>query len=716
MKHRSIRTLAGTACLSAIPFSALVQAQAPASNLVIENIVVTAQRKAESIQETPVSISALSAEDVEKLQIDNVKDLSQVMPNVLFKPVTGGSAGIGPYIRGGGTTDGANITSEAEVGIYIDDVFQPRSAASFIEALNVERIEVLRGPQGTLYGRNSSAGALKIITARPAEEFTLRNEVGMGRWEEFYNKLSLSGPLTEDGALRAGFSGMYRDRDGGRQENVTRNEEVGAEEYKGFQADLYYEGERYTARLKGYYSDFDSDGLWASALDPFQMDRPYDDIPFTSGAIDKLLSPYESYTSDTQYGASLHLDFDLGETTSLSSVTSWGELDDDWAVGFSGGVANEALGIPYPGYLELFQRESVSEQDSVTQELQLQGELFDSFVSYVAGLYYFRETGTQEVTSEIFFTPAYTVFDITTDSYAAFGQASMHFSDDLTVTLGGRYTEDEKSIDAIVGGGTVDRSDSWNEFTPKAAVEYRISDDMMVFASYTEGFKAGGYNGLADNPVALGSPFEPQTVEAYEVGLKSEWWDNRLRINLAGFYNEYASLQQQAVTNEGVFITENYDAEHQGIEAEISLLLTPSISLWANGVYQDSEYTDTAASGGVSTGSLVGNRMTNVFDYQFTVGVDYSQDIGPGTLALGANVNTRDDFFSTSDNAPIGHIEPLTMVDAYASYSWDRWKLALSGKNLTDEKYWFTGFGFSVVQPRFMADPMTWRLGLSYQF
>ncbi len=716
MKHPSIRVLAGTACLSAMPFGAAVHAQAPAANLMIENIVVTAQRRAENIQETPVSISALSADAVERLQIDNVKDLSQVMPNVLFKPVTGGSAGIGPYIRGGGTTDGANITSEAEVGIYIDDVYQPRSAASFIEALNIERIEVLRGPQGTLYGRNSSAGALKIISATPAEEFTFRNEVGVGRWDEFYDKFSLSGPLTDDGQLRAGLSGMYRDRDGGRQKNVTRDEEVGAEEYKGFQADLYYEGASYTARLKGYYSDFDSDGLWASALDPFQMDRPYDDIPFTSGAIDKLLSPYESYTSDTQYGASLHLDFDLGESTSLSSVTSWGELDDDWAVGFSGGVANEALGIPFPGYVELFQRESVSEQDSFTQELQLQGDGFDNFLSYVAGLYYFRETGTQEVSSEIFFGPAFTLFDITTDSYAAFGQANLHFSDDLTLILGGRYTEDKKTIDALVGGEIVDRSDSWSEFTPKAALEYQISDDMMVFASYTEGFKAGGYNGLASNALALGTPFEPQTLEAYEIGFKSEWWDNRLRLNLAAFFNEYASLQQQAVTDAGVFITENYDAEHKGIEAEVSVQLTPSVLLWANGVFQDSEYTDTAASGGVSTGSLVGNRMTNVFDHQFTLGVDYSRDIGPGTLALGANVNTRDDLFSTSDNAPIGHVEALTMVDAYASYAWERWKVALSGKNLTDEKYWFTGFGFSLVQPRYMADPMTWRVGVTYQF
>lgn len=713
MRHLRLISLVSTGLFCSLPLAAAVQAQQTASNLVIENIVVTAQRKAENIQNTPVTISALGADEIEKFQIDNTKDLSQVMPNVLIRPVTGGSGGITPFIRGGGVTDGANITSEAEVGIYIDDVFQPRSSASFIEALNIERIEVLRGPQGTLYGRNSSAGALKVITATPSEEFTLRNEIGIGRWDEFYDKLSLSGPLNDDGSLRGGFSGMYRDRDGGRQDNVTLDREVGEEEYKGFQADLYYESDTYTVRLKGFYSDYDSDGLWASALDPFEIDRPYDDIPFTSGAIDKLLSPYESYTSDKQYGSSLHLNFDVGESASITSVTSWTELEDDWAVGFSGGVANAALGIPAPGYVELFERNSVSDTDSFTQEIQIQGDAYDSFVNYVGGLYYFRESGRQELNSLIFFTPSTTAFDITTDSYAVFGQASLNFTQNLAVTLGGRYTEDKKTLDGLVSGIVVDRDDTFSKFTPKVAVEYQMADDVLVFASYTEGFKAGGYNGLASTAQALNTPFDPQEVEAWEIGVKSEWWDNRLRLNLAGFFNEYASLQQQAVTDQGVFITENYDAEHKGLEAELSVQLTSYLFLWANGVYQDSEYTGFT---GESTGALLGNQMTNVFEYQFAAGLDFTYDIGPGTLALGANVNQRDDFFSTSDNTAIGHIDSVTLLDAYASYAWDRWKLALNGKNLTDEKYWFTGFGFSVVQPRFMADPMTWRLGLTYQF
>ncbi len=707
---RNKKCLLSSALLTLMPMAS-VHAEQGNKPQEIENIVVTAQRTAENIQSTPVSITAFSSDSIEKFQIDNAKDISQVAPNVIIRPVTGGSAGISPYIRGGGVSDGANITSEAEVGVYIDDVYQPRSAASFIESLDIERIEVLRGPQGTLYGRNSSAGALKFITRLPGEELRFKNEAGFGSWNEKYDKLSVSGPLSEGGRLRGGFSGMMRERDGGRQYNTSLGKDVGEEKYKGFQADLYYVADTYTARLKGFYTDFDSDGLYASSVDPFSLSLPYDKMPYSSGKIDRVVSPYESYTSDEQFGVSLHLSKDINELMTLSSITSWNRLEDDWATGFSGGVAYSALGIPMDGYTELYQREALSDQESFTQELQLSGNSTSGFINYVAGLYYFHESGTQKISSSIFFTPSYTTFDVTTDSYAAFGQVSFNLTDALALTVGGRYTEDEKSIDALVANEIVDRDDTFSKFTPKLGLDYQASDELLFYASYTEGFKSGGYNSLASSAASLNLPFDMQEVNAYEIGTKTDWLDNRLRVNISGFFNEYSSLQQQSVTAEGVFITENYDAEHKGVELEVSVQASDSLFLWANGVYQNSEFTDTSVAGG----SLLGNQMTNVFDYQFALGFDFSVDVGPGSLSLGANANRRDDFYSTADNAEIGHVEAVTLVDAYASYSYENWKVSLSGKNLTDEKYAFTGFGFSLVQPRFMADPMTWRLAVSYE-
>jgi iron complex outermembrane receptor protein len=685
------------------------------SDLAIERIIVTAQRKEESIQNTPVSISALGADGIERMQIDNAKDLSQVMPNVLIKPVTGGSAGITASIRGGSVSDGANLTSEAEVGIYIDGVYQPRSAASFIESLDLARIEVLRGPQGTLYGRNSSAGALKIISRIPDEMFRLKNEVGIGRWNEIYDKFTVSGPLSDDQKLRGGISGMVRERDGGRQFNVTQDKEVGAEDYKGFQTDLYYEGDTFTARWKNFFTDYISDGTYASAVDPFQLDNPYDELPFTSGEIDKVLSPFESYTIDKQYGTSIHLTQEINDTMKLLSITSWSKLKNDWAVGFSGAVAFSALGIDAEGYTELFERDSVSEQKSFTQELQLQGDAFNNSVSYIAGLYYFRETGQQALNSTIFFTPSYTDFDIVTDSYAAFGQVNINITDKVDIIIGGRYTQDKKFLDATIAESAVNRQDKFTKFTPKFGINYQANDDLFIYTSFTEGFKAGGYNSLASSAEALNSPFDMQVVSAYELGIKSEWLNNRLRINAAGFFNDYTNLQQQTLDNQGAFITENYDAEHKGIELEVSARLTPEMTLWANGVSQDSGYTDSGSGGNIAPGDLLNNKMSNVFNYQYAVGLDYSDDIGPGTLSIGANLNHRDDSYSTADNSVLGHVKPRTLIDAYASYAYENWKVTLSGKNLNNEKYWFTGFGFGLLQARFMADPMTWRLSVSYE-
>ncbi|GAB2679003.1 TonB-dependent receptor [Aliiglaciecola aliphaticivorans] len=608
MKKAEIKLYASLAAGSLLATSGTTLAQqTSADDLAIEKITVTAQRKAENIQNSPVSISALGPEDIERMQIDNTKDLSQVMPNVMIKGVTGGSAGITPFIRGGGVTDGALITSEPEVGIYVDDVYQPRLAASFIESLDLERIEVLRGPQGTLYGRNSSAGALKIISRVPDELFRFKNEFGIGSWNEIYDKFTVSGPLNDDESLRGGITGMIRTRDGGRQYNASLDKEVGAEDYSGFQSDLFYEGDTFTARWKLFYTDYESDGLYASALDPLQLDNEYDEIPFTSGEFDTVLSPFESFTDDKQYGSSLHLTKEINESMRLLSITSWSKLKNDWSTGFSGGVDYALLGVPVDGYAELFTRISTSDQKSFSQEVQLQGEAYDNKVSYIAGLYYFTESGEQIVNSEVFFAPSYGAFDIDTKSYAAFGQVNIGLTDKLGLTLGARYTRDDKELDATLETAPVARQDTFKKFTPKIAFNYQANDDLLLYTSFTEGFKAGGYNSLASNAEGLNTPFDMQVMDAYEAGMKSEWLNNRLRINVAGFFNEYSSLQQQSVDEVGSFVTENYDAEHTGLEVELYVRLTSNLNFWANGVSQDSEYTSVNVNGVATNGGLVGN-------------------------------------------------------------------------------------------------------------
>ncbi|MET0365796.1 MAG: TonB-dependent receptor [Sphingobium sp.] len=709
-RTKSSLLLAGST-LSALASPAL--AQTPEEGL--GDIVVTASRRSESIQKAPVAVTALTADAISRLQITNAKDIGQVAPNVVMAPTTGGSGGITPFIRGGGVTDGSNITSEPEVGIYIDDVYQPRAAASFIEGLDIERIEVLRGPQGTLYGRNSSAGALKIITATPGETFKLKAEAGIGSWDEAYGKTSFSGPLTSDGSLRAGFSGIYRNRNGGRQYNATLGKGVGGEEFAGGQAELYYTGGAITARLKGFYSHFNGDGLYAVALDPGYTGNDPVAIQPTSGDYRTVLTPSPAYTRDEQYGASLNVTADLSGDWKLTSVTGYSHLKDDWSLDFSGGIANSALGIPASGYVALFDRESKSSQSSFSQELQLHGSAFDGFLTFVGGVYYFHEDGTQNVATTIFFTPAAVRFGVDTDSYAAFGQVGVHVADNITVSLGGRYTEDHKSLDAVVNGTPVKRSDTFRDFLPKAGIDIQLTPAILLYGSYSEGFKAGGYNGLADTAQALASPFEPQKVKAYEIGLKTEFLDHRARVNLSAFINDYSSIQQQLVTDSGAFLTQNYAATHKGLEAELSFRPVHELTLWTNATYNDGSYR-AAKTTVAGQGGFVGNSMTNVFKYQITVGADLTMDAGPGEFVAGANYNARAHYYATPDNSLYGFVPATNVVNAYVGYNLDRWSLRLSAKNLTDDRYWTTGFGFSVIRPRFMADPATWRLSVGYKF
>jgi iron complex outermembrane receptor protein len=693
-------------------------------------IVVTAQRTSQTAQKVPVALTALDSNTLERMQINNAKDLGQVAPNVQITTTTGGSGGIVPFIRGGGVTDGSNITSEPEVGIYIDDVYQPRTSASFIEALDVERVEVLRGPQGTLYGRNSSSGALKIITREPGEEFEGKIELGVGSWDEIYGKMAFSGAVSEDGRLRAGFSGTLREREGGRQYNATLDKKVGAEEFRGFQGQLVFDNDSFKARLKGFYANLESDGLYAVSMDPATLGGSASEIRPTSGSYRTVLSPHDSFTSVRHYGTSLHLSGDISDNAKLVSITAWSKLTDDWSVDFGGGIAGSEYDTPLTGYQRAFANTADSSQTAFSQELQLQGEAFGGLVSYVTGLFYFREAGTQNVHTDMLLTAGNLDmttdrrFTIETESYAAFGQVSIKPTDRLTINLGGRYTEDHKSMDGRIynsfgADGLVLRKDKYKDFLPKAGIDYQITPRVMAYASYSEGFKAGGYNGLSDSADQLNTPFGAQKVKAYEIGFKSDFFDRKARLNVSAFFNDYSSIQQQYIDGEGNFQTVNYAAEHKGVEVELNVRPVKGLTLWANGVYNDAEYGEAAGFADLDNTTAVsyaGNDMINMFKHQATFGADLELPVGQGNFVAGANYNIRAGYFSTIDNLTIGQVPATELLAAYVGYEINDWSIRLSGKNLTNQIYYTTGFTFDKVAPRMMADPRTWRLSISKKF
>ena len=708
---RTVRALLALGSASLALPAALAQDEAAG---LLEEVTVTAQRTAERLQDVPLSVTAFSAETMDRLQINSVLDLTRLAPNVKFDNVTGGTTGLKPYIRGGGITDGGTITAESEVGVYVDDVYMARISAAVVDFAEVERIEVMRGPQGVLYGRNTSAGAVNIITRGPSEEFQATSQIGYGTWNERRLKGFVSGPVSADGRWRASLNGMIRGRDGGRQENVTTGKDVGEEDFYGLQGDLAFVGDAFSARFTLSHTDTESDGQYAVNNNVTGTGANTVITPIT-GSYYKVASPIPSFTEVKQTNAILRLtwDFDGGRITSISGYS---DLDDQWGEDFSGGVAGGLLGIPGNPTVALFDRTSLNEQHQFSQELQASGSAFDGRLEYLGGLYYFTEKADGEVRDVIFFAPSSVLFSPETTSKAVFGQLTWNFNDQWAAIAGGRYTEDDKQLDAALSGTPLAPVENeYSKFTPKLGINYKITPSVLLFASYSEGFKSGGYNGLASTAVQVRTPFQPQYTDAWETGIKADLLGNTLRVNVSAFKNEISNRQQTLTLPNGTFIVENYNADLEGIEAEVTWRATEALSLWTSLALNDGKYTAGGSSAG-ALGSIINNELPVFPDYTATVGADYSLQVGNGTLRFGGDYNVRDEYFSTADNAPIGAVEKQDFLSAYVGYDIGKWSLQLAGRNLLDEEGWQTGFGFSFVQPRFAIDPRTVLATARYTF
>jgi len=681
----------------------------------LQTISVTAQRVKQKLQDVPAAVTAFSPTAIGNLQIQSVMDISRLVPNVKFDPVTAGSTSLKPFIRGGGVADGGQITSESEVGIYVDDVYRARLSAALIDFVELDRLEVLRGPQGVLYGRNSSAGAVNIITRAPTDSFNASTELGLGNGGEKRLKGYVSSPLTEDKRWRASLQGMVRSRDSNGQYNVTQHKKVGAEDFTGVQGDVAYESPLLQGRLSAFYTHTSGDGQWAV---PDSVSADGQTITPSTGSYLKVASPLDSLTNVKQTGATLRLSTNLA-SVKLSSITGYVSMDDHWRQDFSGGVAAALLGNPAGGTLALFERDSQTRHHQFSQELQASGELMAGRLSYVGGLYYFSEAGQQKLRSTIFFSPSDVLFNASTTSSAAFGQLSAKLGERSTLMVGGRYSQDDKHLDGALGSAAFDQSSSYKRFTPKIALDHKLTPDTLLYTSYSEGFKAGGYNGLAATVAQISQPFLPQYTDAYEIGVKSDLLDHKLRINAALFHNKIRNRQQTLTVasgpSAGSFVVESYNATLNGLELELAWRATAGLSLWANGAVNNGKYTSCSTTVAVAC-SVLNNKLPIFPDHVITLGFDQKLPVGDGTLKFGADYSVRDPYFSTADNVLIGAVPRQKFLNSYVAYDVGAWSYQLAGKNLLQQEGWQTGFGFGVVQPRFAIPARTVLLTARYQF
>lgn len=691
-------------------------------------IIVTAQRREQNLQETPVTITALDSATLGNQGIVDVQGISRAVPNFQLLPATANPSTLQVGLRGGAEQVGGLIVSEPVVGIYIDDVYRARLQGSNSQLGDVERIEVLRGPQGTLYGRNNFSGALKIITRTPsASDQWVNASIGYGSFDEVKMTASAGGGLSD--TLGASVSVLYRDVGEGYIFNRAQNEDIGKEENIAVRGKLAFEDGPFEATVSASYSRDKNDGYIAVAGNLPRVPTGRADFVTTDDITPRFGTdpyvtefPQDSSGRTETIAISLNAAYDFGGVT-LRSITGYVDLEDEFRWDLAGGFQ------PMPGvFSPAFDRAADATVDQFTQEIQLQGEALDGDLNWIIGGFYFRESGDQSIVDDlpIFFLNNLdpTFLSIKTKSYAAFAQVDFAITDRATITVGGRYSEDHKDYDASIQSGfgmpnprtSVSLNEKFSSFTPKIGLDYRLTENLFAYASVSKGFKAGGFNGLSIlNPSVLAAVYKPQTVWAYEGGLKNTFMDGSGRANITVFYNDVADLQQTSLIGPGSFAIQNVgDATIFGVEFELSVSPIEGFNVFGNIGYQDGDYTflDTtsqAAAAGATDLPLVS-------DWTFQAGLNYEGNFNDDIVVrMGMDGTYIGDSFAEVTNSIL--TKAYLRVNAFAALATDdrRWELKFQLDNLTDEANYVSGFvgttspGFTILKPR------TYLASLSYK-
>lgn len=599
---------------------AVAQETTPTVGNGLSEIIVTARRQSEFLQKTPVAITAVTGETIDKLNIQQVDKLGAIAPNLAITEQTASVSASTIHIRGIGEQNPI-LTSESGVGLYLDGVYVARTSGAIFDLVDMERIEVLRGPQGTLFGRNTTGGAIQLVSRKPANEMGGQIKAGYGSFNDWYSKLRFDTGSFANDMLKASFVYNHRNRDGFVDNALTPDDEdPGSLESDAFRGVLVAD----IGKLQATYS-FDYNKRQGSPQF-FQLVAGTPDVLSYYGASASLggapfmvsdvyqknvlrtegqVTPRQTSVSEIS-GHALTLEYQLNDALTLKSISAYRSLDVDFIFGDSGngdlkGVVLDpvtfAPSIQSVSPIQGFQNDR---QEQWSQEIQLLGRT-DHF-KYVVGAFYFKEDVDTESNQFLTFVlpggaaaanlrPRQT-FGATSESFAGFAQISYRppsFDDRLEFTGGVRYTRDSKSLNAI-NPVALTGDDTFNNTSWLASVSYDLTSKVMIYGRATTGYKSGGFNPSAP----FVNSYKPEEALAFEGGLKSRWLDNRLQVNLAIFKTDYDELQtQQFVAGSGgsqsIFVNAG-KAEYQGIELEVQAKPFDGLSIDGSLGYTDAEY------------------------------------------------------------------------------------------------------------------------------
>ncbi|MCE7902095.1 MAG: TonB-dependent receptor [Gammaproteobacteria bacterium PRO9] len=673
----------------------------------VEEIVVLAERREAKLQDVPIAVTALTDSVLENRQASGISDLGAMVPNLLSTNSTASATSVRLYMRGLGQNESQSPTAESAVGLYVDDVYVARLNGSNLRLLDVERVEVLRGPQGTLYGRNTISGAVKIITRQPDEQTRLDASLGYGTFNAVDAKLSGSTPFAGD-KWAIGGAVVYANRDGFTDRysapGVPTGEEVGDREYTGARMDLRYMGsESFEARFNVTVTDDNTDALYATPLSPAG-------VPLTGGDIYTTLTNQDQYSNADTVGAAMTLTWHFNDFD-LKSITGYRKVD-----------SKDFLDISGSNRWYLTDHIKGTE---VSQEIQALGKAFDR-LDWIVGAFYLYEDGDYNALNSIGPFSNQQIYSTGLDSYAVFAQGTYQVTDKLGVTLGGRYTRDDKTFDGSVIAvgppswvpGSATLSDDWSEFTPKLGVDYRFNDQVMVYAYVAKGFQAGGFQPKPFSVDDMQVPYAPTTVWTYEGGVKTDLLDRRLRLNTAYYYNDYDDLQLYTLNvaaGGGTIVQNAAAAKVHGIEVELTAVPTDDLRIFGTLATAENKYTKLASN--ISNVSI-DDDIAATPKFTATAGFDYTIHLTRGGIVFGSDYRHQQSYYPGSTNKPVVKVPTLDLVSAFVRYEApDRtWDAGVYGKNLTDEEYPTTGLPFSSFQSIYAADPRTITATVNYRY
>ena len=719
------------------------------------DIVVTARRTEETLQSVPASISAFNERALDRIQATDPTGLQGAVPNLNIVQGRGSSNAMNIYIRGIGQPD-ALQTFDPAVGVYVDDVYLSRIRGTQVDLLDLERVEVLRGPQGTLYGKNTIGGALKFVTRKPGRDTRINGSLALGSYNQFELKASMSAPISD--TLAGGISVLRSKRDG-YVEDAADDREYNDKDTIATRAALAFTpSSRVRVDLSADYSHDDAKLnvgqplnsltylIGGGVLLPLPSNPDPDDYDFEGRTTPGL----PNSTKLTHWGLAGTIAVDITDSLTAKSITAFRDLETDDYVDID--ATEKEVGDVFVGV----------DQKQFSQELQLM--LTSGRLTGVAGLYYLKEKieSHQEAFADDLIGPLLgnptflrTIDDdLETTSWAGYANASFEITPELRLSAGARYTHENKEyfrttstfstspLLTSVAPFVFDVEDDWSDFSPMASLDYQFNDDVMIYARVAKGFKSGGFNGRA-NSVAERTQYEPEEVTSYEAGLRSTILDDTLKFNLTGFYNDYKDFQARvagtgtdpvtglpspvlAVINAGKL-------KISGVELETSWTPIKEILLDAQLGYLNADYKefdDVRFPGGSRA------FQTPAFAPKWTarLGAQYMFELGGGsTITLGGQARYKSRTALAVDNTTIStnpanvvEIEGLFMPGYWlqdARLVWEdaskRFSVGLYGYNLSDKSYKTDGQDFSSIgsiRTVYYGAPRTFTLRLTARY